>query len=261
MPLYHEVAGTGPAVVLVHEGIADSRMWDRQFARWPGSFRVVRYDIAGFGRSPLRGGPFSHSRDLLELLDQLAIEKAALVGGSLGGRIALDTALAAPERVVALVLVAPGLPGWEWSEHVREFGEAEEAALEAGDMDSAVELNLRLWVDGPRRGPDAVDPAVRAFVGRMQRLAFENLEAAYAQDPPPGPEERPDGVPADVRAPTLLVVGDEDVPDMLAISERLERELPDARRVVMQGVAHVPSLERPDEFERIVLGFLRETLG
>ena len=261
MHLHHEVAGTGPAVVLIHEGIADSRMWDRQFATYADAFRVVRYDIAGYGRSPLRSGPYSHSRDLLELLDELEIERAALVGVSLGGRIALDVSLAAPERVSALVLVGSGLAGWDWSEEVRAFGEAEDAALEAGDLDTAVELNLRLWVDGPARGPDVVDAAVRRFVGDMQRLAFENLLAAYEQDPPPGPEERPDGAPADVRAPTLVLVGDEDVPDIVAISELLEREIPGARRVVMRGVAHVPSLERPDEFDRLVLDFLRETLG
>ena len=261
MALYHEEAGAGPAVVLIHEGIADSRMWDRQMRTYAEWFRVVRYDVAGFGRSPLGGGPYSHWRDLVGLLDELGIDRPALVGVSLGGRIALDVALAAPDRVAALVLVAPGLPGWEWSEQVRDFGAAEEAALEAGDLETAVELNLRLWVDGPRRGPDAVDPAMRAFVGEMQRLAFQNDLAAYAQDPPPGPERRPDGVPADVRAPTLLLVGDEDVPDMLAISEHLEREIPGARRIVLHGVAHVPSLERPDEFDRLVLDFLHSALG
>jgi pimeloyl-ACP methyl ester carboxylesterase len=261
MHLHYEVAGSGPAVVLIHEGIADSRMWDRQFATYTDAFRVVRYDIAGYGRSPLRSGPYSHARDLTELLDELGIEQAALVGASLGGRIALDAALAAPGRVSALVLVGSGLAGWDWSEEVQRFGEAEDAALEAGDLDTAVELNLRLWVDGPARGPDAVDAAVRRFVGDMQRLAFENLLAAYEQDPPPGPEERPEGVPADARAPTLVIVGDEDVPDIVAISELLEREIPGARRAIMRGVAHVPSLERPDEFDRLVLDFLRETLA
>lgn len=261
MHLYYEVAGSGPAVVLIHAGIADSGMWDRQMATFADSFRVVRYDLAGYGRSPRPGGTYSHSRDLLDLLDELEIERAALVGNSYGGRIALDTALAAPDRVLALVLVDAGLSDWEWSEEVRRFGEEEDAALEAGDLDTAVELNLRLWVDGPARGPEAVDPAVRRFIGDMQRLAFKSLLAAYEQDPPPGPEERPEGVPADVRAPTLVIVGDEDVPDIVAISELLEREIPGARRVVMRGVAHVPSLERPDEFDRLVLDFLRETVA
>src|SRR5439155_2612185 len=121
MELYHDEAGDGPAVVLIHEGIADCRMWDRQVATFADGLRVVRYDVAGYGRSPLGGGAYSHSRDLLALLDELGIERAALVGVSLGGRIALDTALAAPERVWALVLVGSGLAGWEWSEEIRGF--------------------------------------------------------------------------------------------------------------------------------------------
>src|SRR6266508_3963747 len=135
MRLHYDDVGSGPAIVLVHAGIADSRMWDEQVAAFSDAFRVVRYDIAGYGRSPLRGGPFSHWRDLVALLDELGIEQAALVGNSFGGRIALDVAIAAPERVSALVLVAPGLGGWDWSAEMRRFDELEDEALEAGDLD------------------------------------------------------------------------------------------------------------------------------
>jgi len=124
----------------------------------------------------------------------------------------------------------------------------------------AVELNLALWVDGPRRGPGAVDPAMRARVGEMQRLAFEIQLAADAQDPPPGPEARPEGSRSDIRAPTLLIVGDEDVTDMLAIVYDLEREIAGARKVVMHGAAHLPSLEQLEKFNRIVREFLSEVL-
>ncbi len=260
MRLHYDDVGSGPAIVLVHAGIADSRMWDEQLAAFSDAFRVVRYDIAGYGRSPLGGGPFSHWRELVELLDELRIERAVLVGNSFGGRISLDVAVAAPGRVSALVLVAPGLGGWDWSQDVRRFGEQEDEALDAGDLDRAVELNLALWVDGPRRGPGAVDPAMRARVGEMQRLAFEIQLAADAQDPPPGPEARPEGSRSDIRAPTLLIVGDEDVTDMLAIVDDLEREIAGARKVVMHGAAHLPSLEQLEKFNRIVREFLSEVL-
>jgi pimeloyl-ACP methyl ester carboxylesterase len=236
-------------------------MWDAQVESFAREFRVVRYDVAGYGRSPLRGGPFSHWRDLVVLLDELRIDRAALVGNSFGGRIALDVAIGAPERVSALVLAAPGQAGWAWSEEVRRFAEEEDAALESGDLDRAVELNLALWVDGLRRGAGAVDPAVRARVGEMQRLAFEIQLAAEKQEPTPGPEERPEGAPADVRAPTLLIVGDEDVPDMQAIAHHLAELIPGARMVVMHGVAHLPSLERPDQFNPIVREFLSAQLA
>jgi pimeloyl-ACP methyl ester carboxylesterase len=256
--LHVDEAGDGSPVVLIHAGVADSRMWDEQMTSFAARHRVIRYDMAGFGRSPLGPGPFSNTRDLRELLDDLGIDRAALVGNSFGGRVALDLAFTHPERVWALVLIAPGLRDHEWSEEVRRFGEEEVAAIERGDLEAAVELNLRLWVDGPRRGPGAIDPAIRAFVAEMQRDVFRVQLEADAQDPPP--EEEPlDGFDLSrIETPALVVVGDEDVVDMLAIAEHLERELPNARRVVLPGVAHLPSLERPAEVDRLVLDFLAE---
>lgn len=245
--------------MLVHAGIADSRMWEPQMDPFTEQHRVIRCDLAGYGRSPLAGGPYSHVGDVRSLLDRLGVERAAIVGNSLGGRIALELAFAHPERVSSLVLIAPGLRQWDWSEEIRRFGEEEDLALERGDIDAAVELNLRLWVDGPRRSPDAVDAAVRAFVGEMQRDAFRIQLDAFAADPPPGPEEELDGFdPSRVEASTLILVGDEDVIDMLEIAEHLAGRLPNARRVLLPELAHVPSLERPDAVNGLVLDFLAE---
>jgi 3-oxoadipate enol-lactonase len=94
--LFAEVAGEGPAVVLVHEGICDSRMWDREWQEWSPSFRLLRVDLRGFGNSPLEPGPFAQARDLIEVLEAHGMERAALVGVSLGGRVALEVALARP---------------------------------------------------------------------------------------------------------------------------------------------------------------------
>jgi pimeloyl-ACP methyl ester carboxylesterase len=118
-----------------------------------------------------------------------------------------------------------------------------------------VELSLQLWLDGPRRPAGAVGGDVRARVAAMQRRALENELAAAS---PAGPERRPEGSPADVRAPTLILLGDLDLPDLVEIADAYEREIPGARRVVMHGAAHVPSLEQPEEFDRLVLDFLRE---
>jgi 3-oxoadipate enol-lactonase len=253
--LHHDVTGDGPAVVLLHCALCDGRQWDRQVETFSREFRVVRLDLPGFGRSPFPEGEHSVAEEVLALLDRLGIERAALVGNSMGGGVALDTALTAPERAWALVLVDSGFPGREQPPEVQAYAEEEDALLEAGDVDGAVELNLRFWLDGPRRAPDEVDPAVRARVADMQRLG---LESYLALDREPGPQRRPDGVPADVRCPTLVVVGDLDQPDMLRSAERFEAEIPGARRVVIHGAAHVPSLDRPDEFDRAVLDFLRD---
>jgi pimeloyl-ACP methyl ester carboxylesterase len=171
--LHHEAAGAGPAVVLVHAGICDSGMWDPQWRSLVASHRLLRLDMRGFGRSPLPPQRYSNARDLLAVMDAAGIGTAALIGTSLGGRVALEVALAAPERVSALVLVGAGLPDHEWSQAVRDFGAAEDAAIGRGDLDAAAELNVRFWVDGPARDATQVDASVRDRVRAMQRRALD----------------------------------------------------------------------------------------
>jgi 3-oxoadipate enol-lactonase len=256
--IYAEVAGEGPSLVLVHEGICDSRMWDEQWERYAESFRVLRLDLRGFGQSPLEPGPFAHARDVIETLERHGFESIALVGVSLGGRVALEVALARPELVSALVLVAPGFPGHEWSDELRAQWAKEGEAFEAGDLDGAVEVSLRTWVDGPRRSPEQVDPAVRAKVAEMQRRAYELQRDIPEDEEELLVEDLPQRL-GDVQAPTLVLVGEEDQPDMHAIAERLAREIPGARSGTIPGTAHVPSMERPREFDELVLPFLRES--
>lgn len=258
MALHAEVAGEGPAVALVHEGIGDSRMWDPQWEPWSRSFRLLRVDLRGFGRSPLPPEKFSNARDLIAALDEHGFERAALVGGSLGGRVVLEVAVARPDLVSALVLVAPGLPGHEWSEEVRASWEEEEAAYEARDVDRAVEVNLRVWVDGPGRRPEDVDPGLRARVAEMQRRAFE-LQFEVGDDAEeellvPELAERL----GEVGVPTLLVVGEEDLSDLHVIARRIAGAIAGARLETIPDTAHVPNMERPREFDELVLPFLRE---
>ena len=255
MEVFSEVAGSGPAVALLHEGICDSRMWDDQWEPWSESFRLLRLDFRGFGRSPLSTGAYSHARDAIEALEGHGIERATLVGVSMGGRVALEVALARPELVSALVLAAPGLPGHEWSDELRAQWAEEETAFEAGDLDSAVEVSLRTWVDGPGRGPEDVDPSFRSRVAEMQRQAYE-LQRDWVDEELLVSDlaERL----AEVEVPTLVLVGEEDQPDMHAIAERLAREIPGARLETIPATAHVPSRGRPREFEELVLRFLQE---
>jgi 3-oxoadipate enol-lactonase len=260
MQLYHQQAGAGPAVVLLHAGICDSRMWDPQWVTFPRTHRTIRYDQRGYGHSPLPQGSWSHARDLLGLLEELGIQRAALVGASQGGQIALELAVARPDLVDALVLVGAGLPGHAWSAQVQACLAEEDAAVRRGDLDAAVEANLRLWVDGPRRQATDVDPAVRKLVAVMQRRALE-LQAPVWE----ALEDRIELLVPDlterlgqVRAPTLVLVGNHDVADIHAIAQRLAHQIGQARHVVIDGAAHLPSLERPAEFDDLVLGFLAE---
>ena len=232
-------------------------MWDTQWETFRRSHRVLRYDLRGFGRSPIGPGRFSHARDLIELLEQEVLQEASLVGVSMGGRVALEVALARPELIRAIVLVGAGFPGHDWSAEMNAADEAEMAALTRGDLDAAVEVSLRTWVDGPRREPGDVDPEVRARVAEMQRRAYELQMPVWEtaeEEPLVGNlSERL----SEIRAPTLVVVGEEDIPDMHEIADRLERELPNTRRASMADTAHVPSMERPREFDQLVLPFLQ----
>jgi 3-oxoadipate enol-lactonase len=243
--------------VLIHAGICDSRMWDPQWETYRPSHRVLRYDLRGFGRSPIGPGRFSHAGDLVELLERQGVEKASLVGVSMGGRAALEVALARPELVEALVLVGAGFPGHDWSAEMKAADAAEMEALERGDIDAAVEVCMRTWVDGPRRKPEDVDPAVRERVAEMQRQAYELQMPVWetAEEEPlvANLAERL----GEVTVPTLILVGEEDILDMQQIADRLERELPNAQRASIADAAHVPSLERPREFDELVLPFLQ----
>lgn len=244
--LYREVAGEGSPVVLVHAGICDSRMWDPQWPLLTGSHRTIRYDMRGFGKSPLTPGPFSHGRDLVELLDDLGLEQVALVGNSMGGRTVLEVAVAQPERVSKLVLVDPGLPGVDWSDETRAGWAEEEAAFERGDFEAAAEASVSMWVHRPE---------VAARVQEMQRKAYEHEQAV------PDAEEEllvSDVAEraAEVRAPTLVVTGEEDRPELLTLADHLAETIPDAQRASIPDAGHLPSLENPDEFDRLVTRFL-----
>jgi 3-oxoadipate enol-lactonase len=260
--VYHEQTGSGFPVLFVHEAIADSRMWEPQWRSFADCYRLLRVDLAGFGRTPIERMPLTYAKDLVALLDELGIEEAAVVGGSMGGRVSLELAVARPDLVKALVLMDAGLPsGVEWSEGVRAQWAAEDEAVTRGDFDAAVEITLRMWVDGPRRQPSDVDPGVRAAVAEMQRRALE-LQAPHWED---GDEELLVPEIADrlgeVRAPTLVVVGEEDFDEMHAIGRRLAAEIPDARLETIPGAAHIPSLERPELFDPLVLDFLANALS
>lgn len=260
MVVSHELAGAGPPVLLLHAGICDSRMWDPQWEAFAGRYQAVRLDFRGFGQTPLAPGRLCHGEDAIAVMDGHGLERAALVGASFGGRVALELAVARPDRVTALVLVCPGMPDHEWSDTVEAYGAEEEAAFERGDLDTAVEANLRMWVDGPHRAPDAVDPSVRTAVGEMQRCAFEHWLALPAQAREAVDEEAlvPDlgDRLGEISAPTLILLGELDVDDMHAIAERLSRLIPGARFASIAQAAHLPSLERPDELNDAVLRFL-----
>ena len=256
-PLYYEVAGQGHPLLLIHAGIADSRMWDQQFDTFARQYRVIRFDLRGFGQSTVPAGAFANHEDPAALLAFLGVEKARVVALSFGGKVALDFVLTYPEKVTSLVLVAPDVGGEEPSAEVEQFAREEEALLEEGDLAAATELNVRTWVVGPGRTTDQVDPAVRQRVYDMQYHAFTvpvpDTTEVISPEPPASTRL------ADVRVPTLLIIGDYDLPTKQRQVERLAAEIPQAQSVVIPGAAHMVNMEQPEEFNRVVLDFLART--
>ncbi|MFJ7984667.1 alpha/beta fold hydrolase [Streptomyces sp. NPDC096351] len=252
MTLSHDVTGQGPStVLLLHSGVCDRRMWDGQVpVLAEAGHRVVRCDLRGFGDTPVDAAHV-HADDVRDLLDRLGVERAAVVGSSFGGTVALELAVRHPGRVSALALLASGIPGFEPGEELRAWGDREDALLDAGDLDGAVELNVDTWL-GPEAGPGA-----RALVREMQRRAFEVQLAAPEEFDPVTPGIAP-GDLAGIKVPALVVAGAHDVPDFRAVADDLTRLLPGARRVDLAWAGHLPALERPDETARLLADFLAE---
>ncbi|MGJ6965908.1 alpha/beta fold hydrolase [Streptosporangium sp. G11] len=251
MTLSHDVAGDGPALVLLHSGVCDRRMWDPQ---WPAlldaGYRVVRCDFRGFGESPVADRPYSDAEDVVDLLGSLGIERAALVGASYGGQVAMEVAARRPDAVTALVLLCPALPGHVPGEVLRSFTEREEALIEAGDITGAVDLNVETWL-----GPEA-DDAVRERVRRMQRRAFD-VQLAAEEEYAPAEAEVDLSL---IEAPCLALFGGHDLADFREIAARLPERLADARHRELPWAGHLPNLERPAEVTDLLISFLRATV-
>jgi len=254
--LYYEIAGAGFPLILLHAGIADSRMWDAQFEVFARKFLTVRYDMRGFGRSPMPSqGDFCLYDDLDGLLDALGLDSAMLVGLSLGGSTALDFTLAHPNRVDALVACGASLSGFPWSNMILEGWGAVDEAVEKGDKAAAIELDLRMWVDGPSRQPDQVDEPIRERVREMLAPLYDIAEgdATERRLDPPAIHRL-----GEIHTPTLIVVGDQDMPDMMGIADKLEAGIRGARKVVISGAAHMVNMEKPEQFNHDVLEFLTD---
>lgn len=247
MALSHDVAGDGPVLVLLHSGVCDRRMWDAQWAALLDTgYRVVRCDFRGFGESPVADRPYDDAENVADLLRSLGIERAALVGSSYGGKVALEVAARRPDTVTALVLLCSALPGHEPSDVLRSFAEQEEALIEAGDIAGAVELNVETWL-----GPEA-DDAVREQVRRMQRRAFD-VQLAAAEEFAPTEAEVNLSL---ITAPCLAMSGGHDLPDFREIAALLPKQLADARHRELPWAGHFPNLERPAEVTDLLTRFL-----
>lgn len=257
--LTYEERGSGPALVFLHGHLLDSGQWDDQIDHFASHSRVLRYDARGFGQSALPPTPFAHHEDLRGLLDARAINRAVLIGCSGGGAIAIDAALAYPERVRALVLVGSALNGYRPPGPVPAQMAEMNAARRAGRIVEAVEASLRALTDGPRRQADQVNPIARARTAAMTKRLFARPPVPEAQPQPLDPPAA--NRLAELRIPTLIIVGGEDQPPIHAIAAQLQSGIAGARSVVLPDAGHHPNLEHPTAFNQILGTFLATLSG
>jgi 3-oxoadipate enol-lactonase len=258
--LPYEVAGEGHPFLLIHAGVADKSMWDPQWDEFAQHFRVIRYDTRGFGGFKTEDVAFSNRQDIVDLLDHLGLQSAYIMGCSRGGQIAVDFTIEFPERVDALISVAGGMSGYEPTpnegnaEEWRLFDEME-AIYELGDFERLTELDVQMWIDGIGQSPDRVDPQLRE---RMHEIIASNYREHPTQGQPIVLDPPAFGRLAEIQVPTLVLIGDLDTYETQQMSNILAEKIPGARKAVIHGTAHLPNMEKPDEFTRLVLDFLNE---
>jgi pimeloyl-ACP methyl ester carboxylesterase len=244
MRLHHEVAGSGPDVVLLHSSVLDLHQWDDQWKALTERFRVVRLDFRGHGQSPIDAEHYTDAEDVVAVMEEVGMDSARVVGSSFGGKVALELATLFPDRIERLVLLCSGpasvLP---MSEALQRFDDEEVAFLDADQVDQAVALNVETWL-----GPEAT-PAVRERVAAAQRHNFD-VQLAAPEDA--GAQPVTVDLPA-ITMPAYVVGGAHDVDHFVNVAKLLSERLPNARGEILDWAGHLPNLERPQEITELLL--------
>ncbi len=248
--LYYEMKGKGPAVVFIHSGGFDRRMWDDQFSAFPDRYTLIRYDVRGYGKSPAPTKPYSDDDDLNQLLKYLNVRKAYVIGLSMGGRIAIDFTLTHPEMVATLIPVAPGLSGFPFTaEDTIELMKIV-YSIENDDGTPAGEA----WLRSAYNAAAMENPAVAA---KLRPIAIENsrvwlINIFFPRPPFPLAVQRL----SEIRVPTFVIRGDRDVQTITKTVEALEKGIPGAKKVIIPGAGHMVNVEKPEEFNNAVIDIL-----
>jgi pimeloyl-ACP methyl ester carboxylesterase len=254
--IHYRRSGAGFPLLMLHAGVADSRQWEPQAADFGGHFDVIRPDMRGFGQSELPPVPWAPHADVIGLMNELGLMQAHLVGCSMGGAIAIDLALEHPDRLTKLVLVGAGVGGAKFGEKYPDLFAAVEAADEKGDLEAVNEAEARLWLDGPRRPQGHVGKPLRDLFLDMNGTS---LHSAFDKAPRQGLQPPAMNRLEEIGVPTLVIVGDEDVPPVMETADLFMSTIRGARKAIIHDAAHLPNLEHTDEFNRLVLDFLLES--
>src|SRR5215210_7714400 len=252
--------GEGPPVLLVHSAVVNRRSWNGVVPRLvEAGYRVLRFDMRGFGESTTDEVEYAPHEDVVAVLDHFGVGRAAVAGNSMGAAFTLDAVLESPDRFVALVWVGGGIGGYnkEPASSEDELFTAEGEAEDAKDWDLAAELDTRIWMDGWRDGVNEpatrVDPQVRASMKAMDRELLEpgRVYGEFKRPAPPAIERL-----ETVAVPTLIVIGTLDTGGTRSSAEILAERVPGARIERMPEVAHIIGMEQPDKLVALIVEHL-----
>jgi len=252
--MYFEMAGTGKPLLLLHSGIADHRMWAGQCREFSRHFQVIMPDFRGYGKSPAPDESFHHYEDIHALIQHLRFTSVNVAGCSLGGKMAIEMAIAYPEMVSRLILIAPGMSGYEYRDKETLAKDSTlEGLIASGKREEVADMLVDIWVVGLKRHREAVDSAARALVREMILDNYASVTDKYPETPP---EFDLMSRLVEIRVPTLVMIGDSDLPDMQSISQLVADRIRGAKRLLIPGAAHLPNLENGVLFSQSVIDFL-----
>jgi len=258
--LYYQIGGPDNAQTLVlnHAGFVDSGQWDYQWDAFTEKYRVIRYDMRGLGKSDLAPQSVSRRDDLYKLLTQLGVSKTHVLGESMGGEIVIDFTLEHPDMVTSLIAVSATPSGFEMQGEPPRYLMEMMETLQKGDLEKGSELQLRIWIDGEYREPNEVDPAVRKHAAAMNKIAVKNGTFFTADSQPLNPLDPPAvGRLSEIHVPTLLIAGALDNSEIVRAADVMASEIENAQKLIIADAAHMPSMEKPAEFNRAVMEFLK----
>ena len=247
--LSFEVAGAGEPVVFLHGFGLDSRMWEPQFQSLRDYFRLIRYDLRGFGRSSPVSLPYAHEDDLCALLTHLEASPAHIVGLSMGGGMALRFAAKYPQSVRSLVLADSAMDGHAWSQDWQSRWTGICDGAKSGHVPEA----KRQWLEHPLFATVQAKQDSWSLLTQMvddySGWHWYNSDAAKAPAPPLSTRLH------EVRVPTVVITGGRDLQDFQTVAETLARNLPNAQRRVIEKAGHMVNLEAPEEFNATLVEF------
>jgi len=254
--MHFEMAGTGKPLLLLHSGIADHRMWEGQCREFSRHFQVITPDFRGYGKSPAPEEPFRHYEDIHALVRHLGFASVNMAGCSLGGKAALEMAIAYPRMVDRMVLIAPGMSGYEYRDEETLAKDTKlEGLIASGKREEVADMLVDIWVVGLKRHREAVDSTARALVREMILDNYASVTDEYRETPP---EFDMMSRLAEIRVSSLVMIGDSDLPDMQAISQLVADRIRGAKRLLIPGAAHLPNLENSALFNQSVIDFLAD---